>query len=81
MISHAEVESALRSLVVKQVGVLWRRRVWRMDERHWSINGGPSLRLLPAIDRLMRRSRLAIDAPAGQDSSVRVQAVIDGNRR
>jgi hypothetical protein len=70
MIEHGQVEAELRSLVVKQVTTLFGKTVWRLDKRHWCIDGGAPLRLLLAIDALMKRHGFVFDVRAGQDSSI-----------
>ena len=58
MISHSEVERALRRLLLTQVSFEFGHLVWRRDRRRWSVDGGAASSLLVAIDRLMRRRRL-----------------------
>jgi hypothetical protein len=69
------VEAELRACQVRRIVSLWGHLVHRLDLWHFSIDGAPPARLLPSIDRLMRRHRhLAFLVPAGQDSpSVRFQ--------
>jgi hypothetical protein len=68
-IAHGEVESELRGIPVRRIVSLWGHRVHRLDLWHFSIDGAPPERLLPAIDRLMRRHRhLAFSPSTGQDS-------------
>ena len=74
MIEHGEVESALKSLAVRQVSCLWGRTVFRVSLFHWSVADGPPLLLLAAIDAVMKR-RLAKNAEAGQNART------SGNRR
>jgi hypothetical protein len=69
-IPHGEVESELRGIRVRRIVSLWGRMVHRLDEWHYSIDGGEQLLLLRAIDELMKRRRpLAFDMPAGQDNA------------
>jgi hypothetical protein len=67
-IGHGEVESELRRLAVRQVGCLWGRTVHRLDALHWRVGGSEPVRLLVAVDLLMRRRRLAFSPAAGQDT-------------
>jgi hypothetical protein len=55
VIGHGEVESQLRALHVQKIASLFGRMVWRVDLRHWRVDGSPPLLLLPAIDKLMSR--------------------------
>jgi hypothetical protein len=55
MITHFQVESALRRLVPTQIGCEFGHIVWRRDQRHWSIDGGEPVSLLVAVDCLMKR--------------------------
>jgi hypothetical protein len=67
VLSHGQVEAALKALAIRQITSLWGRTVFRLSLFHWSVAGGPPKLLLPAIDSLMR-SRLAIRTEPGQDS-------------
>jgi len=63
VVLHGEVEAELWALAVRQVTSLFGRTVWRVDLRHWRIDGAPPLLLLPAIDCLMsRRGVVCYDA-------------------
>jgi len=72
VIEHGQVEAALKSLAHRQITCLWGRMVFRLSEFHWSVEGGPPLQLLRAIDRLMSRrpSHLVIRSGERQDSGI-----------
>jgi hypothetical protein len=53
-VTHADAEARLLHMVRGQVTTLYGHLVWRCaDGRTWSIDNGPSLMLLCAIDQLM----------------------------
>jgi hypothetical protein len=82
MILHGEMEAALLALRVRQVDILWGHSVWRASLFHWSIDSGPRLLLLPAIDAVMRWHRLL--SPIGGNRiapAQRGRTVKSGTRR
>jgi hypothetical protein len=54
LIPYADAEAALLRLARGQVTSLYGKLVWRRpDSRTWTIDNGPSLLLLPAMDALL----------------------------
>jgi hypothetical protein len=47
---HRQAEDRLLAMSIGRVQTAWGRRVLRLDLRHWCVEGGPPLPLLPAID-------------------------------
>jgi hypothetical protein len=53
LVTHGRAERRLPDMSVGQLQRTWGRCVLRLDARSWSVDGGPTLPLLPAIDAVL----------------------------
>jgi hypothetical protein len=50
-ITHGQLEDLLQALPVRPISsCLWQHMVRRLDRRHFQVDGGEPMRLLPTID-------------------------------